>query len=66
MSQLLTEIGVTCGPKNPFGNDPPRRDRDDPWKRRIDESSTPLPGESDYSDDDDDDKDAGHTTDNDN
>jgi hypothetical protein len=53
MIWLNTEINVKFGPKIPFEDDPHRRDSDWPSKR-IDESHTPLPGETDYSDDDDD------------
>jgi hypothetical protein len=43
---------MNTGPKKPNEDDPHRRDTDSPFKR-IDESSTPLPGETDYADDDD-------------
>jgi hypothetical protein len=53
MNSLNTGLPVEFGPKKPKDDDPHRRDSDWPSKR-IDESHTPLPGETDYSDDDDD------------
>jgi hypothetical protein len=58
MIKLDTGLAAEFGPKKPHDDDPYRRDRDYPSKR-IDESHTPLPGETDYSDDDEEDKQAG-------
>jgi hypothetical protein len=52
MAGLSTELNTEFGPRTPREDDPRRRDSDWPGKR-IDESTTPLPGETDYSDDDD-------------
>jgi len=53
MNPLMPESTVKFGPRYPSDDDPKRRDNDWPGKR-IDESTNPLPGETDYSDDDDD------------
>jgi len=55
VNPLSAEFAIHFGPRFPREDDP-RRDDNDPFRKRIDESHTPLPGETDYSDDDDDDQ----------
>ena len=52
MSNPNMEFGPAFGPKHPDDRRSPRRE-DDGVRKRIDESHTPLPGETDYGDDDD-------------